>query len=155
MILVDTNVIMYAAGAEHPNKASSLGLLRRVADGEVEAMMDAETLQEILHRYRAIGRWEEGRRVYDLTRTLFPTVLPVTAEIMDRARELMDRDETILARDALHAAVVLTQGLESICSFDRDFDGIPGIVRRTPGELWVERRRAQDPLSTPPAPGSP
>jgi predicted nucleic acid-binding protein len=135
VILVDANVIMYAAGAEHPNKASSLDLLRRVADGQVEATMDAETLQEILHRYRAIGRWGEGRRVYDLTGTLFPTVVPVTAEVMDRARELMDRDEAILARDAVHAAVVLTQGLDSICSFHRDFDRVPGIVRCTPGDL--------------------
>jgi uncharacterized protein len=140
MILVDANVLMYAAGAAHPHKAPSVAFLRRVAAGEVEATIDAEILQELLHRYRSIGRWEEGRRVYDLTRTLFPTVVPVTAEVMDRARELMDGDETLLARDALHAAVVLTEGYEALCSFDGDFDGIPGIVRRVPGDLSSRRR---------------
>jgi len=140
MILVDANVLMYAAGAAHPHKAPSVAFLRRVAAGEVEATIDAEILQELLHRYRSIGRWEEGRRVYDLTRTLFPTVVPVTAEVMDRARELMDGDETLLARDALHAAVVLTEGFEALCSFDGDFDGIQGIVRRVPGDFSSRRR---------------
>jgi len=132
VILVDTNVIMYAAGAEHLHKRPSLVLLERVAGGELEATIDAEVLQEILHRYRAIGRWEDGRRVYDLTREVFPSVVPVTAGILDRARRLLDADRTILARDALHAAVVMAEGLDAVCSYDRDFDRIKGLVRREP-----------------------
>ncbi len=134
MILIDTNVIMYAAGAPHPHKGPSVRLLEQVATGEVEATIDAEVLQEILHRYRAIHRWEEGKQVYDLTRQLFPVVLPVTAEILDRARQLLDTEGTIMARDALHAAVVIQERLEGVCSYDRDFDRIEGLVRREPGE---------------------
>jgi uncharacterized protein len=132
VILIDANVIMYAAGADHPNKQPSVALLERVARGEIEATIDAEVLQEILHRYRAIGRWEDGRRVYDLTRQLFPSVVPVTAEVLDRARRVLDTDRRMMARDALHAAVVMTEGLEAVCSYDRDFDRIKGIVRREP-----------------------
>jgi len=91
-------------------------------------------LQEILHRYRAIKRWADGRRVYDLTRQLFPSVVPVTAMALDRARELLDRDARIMARDALHAAVVLLNGFDGICSWDRDFDRIPGVRRLDPGK---------------------
>ena len=134
MILVDANVIMYAAGADHPHKRPSIALLERVARGEVEATIDAEALQEILHRYRAIGRWEDGRRVFDLARQLFRHVVPVTAEVLDRARRLLDTDRRIMARDALHAAVVMSEGLEAVCSWDRDFDRIKGLVRREPGE---------------------
>ena len=132
MILVDANVIMYAAGAEHAHKRPSVALLERVARGEVEATIDAEVLQEILHRYRAIGRWEDGRRVYDLARKLFRNVVPVTADVLDRARRILDTDRRIMARDALHAAVVMSEGLEAVCSWDRDFDRIKGIVRREP-----------------------
>jgi len=132
MMLIDANVIMYAAGADHPHKRPSIALLERVARGEVEATVDAEVLQEILHRYRAIGRWEDGRRVYDLTRQLFPNVVPVSAEILDRARRLLDADRRIMARDALHAAVVMAERLEAVCSYDRDFERIKGIVRREP-----------------------
>ena len=132
MMLIDANVIMYAAGAEHPHKRASVALLERVARGEVEATIDAGVLQEILHRYRAVGRWEDGRRVYDLTRQLFPVVVPVTAAVLDRARRLLDADRRIMARDALHAAVVMTERLEAVCSYDRDFDRIKGLVRREP-----------------------
>ncbi len=132
MILIDTNIFMYAAGAPHPNKAPSVALLEQVAAGEVEATIDAEVLQEILHRYRAINRWDDGKQVYDLTRRLFPVVIPVTAQILDRARLLLDTDATIMARDALHAAVVLEERLDGVVSYDRDFDRIAGVVRREP-----------------------
>lgn len=57
MILIDSNIFMYAAGTPHPNKEPSATFLDQVAIGEVDAVIDAEVLQEILHRYRAISRW--------------------------------------------------------------------------------------------------
>ena len=98
----------------------------------MEAAIDAETLQELLHRYRALHRWDEGRSVYDLARTIFLAVIPVTAAVLDRARLLMDKHATIMARDALHAAVVLEHNLDAICSFDHDFDRIRAIRRIEP-----------------------
>lgn len=133
MILVDTNVIMYAAGSEHPHKLPSLQLLEQVANGEVEAIINAETLQEILHRYRSIKRWADGRRVYDLARQLFPEIIPITSEVLDQARRLLDANTRLMARDALHAAVVIGEGLDAIYTYDRDFDGIPGVRRMEPG----------------------
>jgi len=135
VILFDANVLMYAAGAAHPNKAPCVRALQLVAREEVSAALDAEVLQEILHRYRAIQRWAEGRRVYDLARALFPVVVPVTAEILDRARALLDANAALMARDALHAAVVLSEQLEGICSCDQDFDLIEGIRRIDPEDL--------------------
>ncbi len=132
MILVDANIMMYAAGLPHKFKKPSARFLERVAQGKHEAAIDAEVLQEILHRYRAIGRWEDGRRVFDLTRQIFPTVIPITAEVLDGARRLLDTHAHLMARDALHAAVVTGEQLDAIYSYDRDFDGIPGVRRLEP-----------------------
>jgi len=132
LILVDANVFMYAAGAAHPHKQPSLTFLRRIAAGEVEAAIDAEVLQEILHRYRAIGRWDEGGRVFDLARRIVPTVAPITVEIVERAREILDAHHSVSARDALHAAACQLVGAASICSYDRDFDDIAGVTRMEP-----------------------
>ena len=132
MILIDTNVFMYSAGAAHPNKAPSVELLERVAKGEIHGVIDAETLQEILHRYRAIGRWEIGRHVFDLARGIVPEVIPITAAIVDDARDLLDRHEQLTARDAFHAAVALRHTHGAIYSFDSDFDGIEAIRRLDP-----------------------
>jgi hypothetical protein len=135
VILLDTDVLMYAAGAPHPHKAPSAALLERVALGKVESAVDAEVLQEILHRYRAIRRWREGRRVYDLARIVVPLVLPVTAEIVDAGRQLLDAHPGLGARDALHAAACLASGARAICSYDSDLDVVKGLTRVEPDDV--------------------
>lgn len=123
---------MYAAGADHPHKVPSVSLLRRIALDEIAAAVDAEVLQEILHRYRAIRRWQEGRQVYALARRIVPLVVAITDRIVDRARDLLDADARLGARDALHAAVVLDRGMEGVCSYDRDLDRVTGLRRLEP-----------------------
>jgi len=132
MILVDANIFMYAAGAEHPFKEPSRAFLEQVARAEIEAAVDAEALQELLHRYRASGHWTEGSRIYELARRVVPLVIPITAEVLDKSRALLDRYAVLTARDALHAAVVQSHGLRAICSYDRDFDEIEGLERIQP-----------------------
>jgi uncharacterized protein len=134
VILIDSNVFMYAAGAVHPNKEPSASWLAAVARGEIDAAIDAEVLQEILHRYRAIRRWEEGKIVFDLARQIVPLVLPIEDDTLIEARGLLDAHESLSARDAVHAAVVRLSSLEAICSYDRDFDDVEGVVRITPGD---------------------
>lgn len=131
-VLVDTNILMYAAGAPHPHKMPSVRFLESVARGDIDAVINAETLQEILHRYRSLKRWDDGKRVYDAARQLFPDVLAITSETLDRARDLMDEYPVLMARDALHAAMVLQLGLDGMCSYDRDFDGLVGVRRQQP-----------------------
>ena len=139
MILVDTNVIMYATGQEHPSKPLCLALLERVATGELDVAIDTEALQEIMHRYRNMGRWETGgREAFDITCALFVTILPVTDQVAILGARLLDEHRAMAARDAIHAAAVLVNDLDGICSFDRDFDCIQTVRRYVPdaqGEL--------------------
>jgi predicted nucleic acid-binding protein len=73
-----------------------------------------------------------GKHVYSVARTLFPTVLPITAAVMDQARDFVSAHPNLSARDAVHAAVVRVYNLEGICTFDLDFDTIPSITRIIP-----------------------
>jgi predicted nucleic acid-binding protein len=132
MILVDSNILMYAAGSDHAHKAAAVAFLERVARGEIDAAVDTEVLQEVMHRYQSLRRWKDGRRVYALARDIFPHVVPITSEIVDRAKALMDDDGSLSARDAVHAAVTLEHGMQGICTFDRDFERIPGCSRIAP-----------------------
>jgi len=59
-------------------------------------------------------------------------VLPVTCDVLDIARRLLDGHSGLSARDALHASVVELYDLESLYSFDRDFDAIPWLERMEP-----------------------
>jgi predicted nucleic acid-binding protein len=56
VILVDSNVPMYLVGSPHPHKTDAQRLLERCIASRERLVTDAEVLQEILHRYVAIGR---------------------------------------------------------------------------------------------------
>ena len=135
MILIDTNIFMYAAGAKHRNRGPSVKLVKHITANESDVAIDAEVLQEILHRYRAIGRWQDGVRVYDLVRKIVPVVISIRAEHLDLARDLLDDNTRLTARDALHAAVCYESGARGICSCDRHFDSLEGMARFEPAEL--------------------
>ncbi len=132
MILVDANIFMYAAGAPHDYKLPSLKFLHDATRTEQVCCINAEILQEILHRYRAIDRWEEGREVYHLAKKIVPTVEPIGGEILDKTVVLMDTYPHLMARDCIHIAHCILADLEGICSFDQDFDTVPDVRRIEP-----------------------
>ena len=131
MILVDSNIPMYLVGAAHPNKnAARRALEEAVAAGE-SLCTDAEVLQEILHRYTAIGRSENIDPAFDALLAIVDVVYPIERTDVDRARRLLRTSRSLSARDAVHIAVMQGRDIDRILSFDRGFDGIPGIVRVT------------------------
>ena len=128
MIFVDSNIPMYLVGAPHPNKETARHLVERaIVDGK-RLVTDAEVLQEILHRYVAIDRRDAiGRR--SPSATLSPaTVLPVELPDVQRARSLLSTPR-LQARDAIHIAVMQRHDIDSVLSFDRAFDEVPGLTR--------------------------
>ena len=129
MILVDSNVPMYLIGAAHPHKTDAQRLLERFAMDNRRLVSDAEVLQEILHRYVAIGRRDAIQPAFEALLSTVDDVLPVTVETLKRARDVVLGSATLSARDAVHVAVMQQHGIEEIFSFDRGFDDIPGIRR--------------------------
>jgi len=129
LIFVDSNIPMYLVGAPHPHKADAqLSLERLIADGQ-RLVTDAEVLQEILHRYTAIGKREAIGPALQATLDIVDQVISVEkAEVM-RAAEIVQNPALLSARDALHIAVMERHGIRSILSFDRDFDRWPGLRR--------------------------
>jgi len=128
-VFVDSNIPMYVAGSEHPNRQPSARFLERVRRGEIEACSSTAVLQEILYRYTALGKRHLAREVYNLFVDLCPVVLSVTLAETDRARDLLMEVPTLSARDAVHAAVMMNHEVTWIASFDAGFDQVPGLQR--------------------------
>jgi predicted nucleic acid-binding protein len=129
-VFVDSNIPMYVAGAEHPNKAPATRFLGgAVAGGEFELCTSTEVLQEILYRYAALDRLDLAENVYDFFLALIPEVFDVTLADTDLAKGVLISSAGISARDAVHAAVMMNHGVESIATFDRGFDRIGSIGR--------------------------
>ena len=59
-VFVDTAVLMYAAGEDHPLRRPSARLLERIAIGDMDAVTSVEVVQEILHRFMALRRPKVG-----------------------------------------------------------------------------------------------
>lgn len=135
MMMLDSNIFMYAGGVTHPNKKPCLQLLKKIASGDIDAIIDAEILQEILHRYRSIHRWEDGCKVFELARQIVPIVVPVTDEMLDLTLDIMKFHPELMARDALHAAACKISGSDVFCSYDDDFDKISDFKRMKPEDI--------------------
>lgn len=129
MILVDSNIPMYLVGAVHAHKIDAQRLVERaLSDGE-RLVTDSEVLQEILHRYVAIGRRDAIQPAFDALLGIVDEVLPIRRVEALRARDIVLGHDRISARDAVHLAVMEENGIARVLSFDRGLDAYPGIVR--------------------------
>ena len=133
MILIDANVFMYAAGRESPQRALSQAYLQRLVEPNTPAVCtDAEVLQEILHRYKALGVPDIGFGLVDAITRLPIPVLPIAEADVIEARRLMERFEDLSARDSVHLGVMQQHGIERILSYDRGLDRVGWAVREEP-----------------------
>ena len=129
MILIDSNVPMYLVGAEHPHKVDAQRLLERCIVERRRLVTDAEVMQEILHRYSAIERKDAIQPALDALLGIVDEVIPVQKDDVLGARDILMGMSELSSRDALHTAIMRRHGIQSIFSFDRGFDRVPGISR--------------------------
>lgn len=129
MIFVDSNIPMYLIGAAHPHKAEAQLILERLIAAGERLVTDAETLQEILHRYTAIESRDAIGPALQVTLDIVDEVFPIEKADALRAGEIVQNRASMSARDALHIAVMERHGIRSILSFDADFDRWPGLQR--------------------------
>jgi predicted nucleic acid-binding protein len=129
VILVDSNIPMYLVGAPHPHKTDAQRLLEQLISDRQRLVTDVEVLQEILHRYVAIGRREAIQPAFDALLGVVDEVFPIDQQTAQRAKEIVLERREVSARDAVHTAVMQLRGIERILSFDAGFDGLPDIER--------------------------
>jgi predicted nucleic acid-binding protein len=129
VILVDSNIPMYLIGAAHPHKTDAQRLLERCIARNERLVTDAEVFQEILHRYVAIQRRDAIQPAFDALLGVVDEVFPVTEQDLLRAKDIVLGSTTISARDALHLSIMGRHRIDTILSFDRGFDGFPGVAR--------------------------
>jgi predicted nucleic acid-binding protein len=129
VIFVDSNIPMYLVGAAHPHKADAQRLLEAAIAKRERLVTSAEVLQEILHRYAAIGRREAIQPALDALLGIADEVFPVTRSDVERARDLLLGHLGLSARDALHVAIMQRHEISQLMSFDGGFDVVPGISR--------------------------
>jgi len=122
---------MYLVGGAHPHKADAQVTLEGLIAARQRLVCDAEVLQEILHRYTAIERREAIGAALQALLSVVDEVFPIEERDVLRASAIVAGGERYSARDALHIAVMERYGVETIFSFDADYDRWPGLERIT------------------------
>jgi predicted nucleic acid-binding protein len=129
VIFVDSNVPMYLIGSPHSHKADAQVLLESLVAAKQRLVCDAEVMQEILHRYSAIDRHEAIPLALDVLLQVVDEIFPIESQDVQRAATIVSGQNRLSARDALHIAIMERHGIDTIFSFDTDFDRWPRLRR--------------------------
>ena len=130
---LDTNILMYAVGSDHPFKNPCLDLLKKVSAGDMVAVTDTEVFQEIAYRYWSQRKWSVAVEILRDYQCLFSEIYPVEQKHLGDYYSLLTDYDFISPRDAIHIAVMRSQGLKSIWTTDRAFQKIPFLKAQFPG----------------------
>jgi hypothetical protein len=134
VILVDTSILVYAVGADHPLQAPCRQLVQLVADGTVAATTTIEAIQEFVHvRARRRDRVDAAvlGRAYA---TLFgPLTQPSTADL-EAGLELFERHPALGAFDAVLAATAQRTSDGVLASADAAFRTLDAVRLLDPSD---------------------
>lgn len=133
---LDTSVFIYAAGKLHQYKDACLFIEELIAKDQIAAVIDTETIQEILYHYKVVKVLDKGIKVARYVQKLVAEILSVTAVDISAMIKLMEKYPRLDPRDALHGAVMLNNEISKIISTDKAFDIVDGIERVDPIDFY-------------------
>ena len=137
-VFIDTAIIMYAGGEAHPLREPSRQVLTRIGHGTLDGVISAEVIQEILHRFIRVRRPDMGLAQADEAMDFFAPVLPITHALIRRVPQLAGKYPRLDARDLVHVATCIHEGISEIISPDRAFDEVAELRRIDPSEFAAD-----------------
>lgn len=121
MIVLDTTVLVYAVGADHPLRDPCRELIESIANGRLHATTSVEVLQEFTHvRARRRDRADAARLARDYLDLLAP-LLVVGEDDLEHGLRLYTRSDRLGAFDAVLAAAAGRADAAAIVSADAAF----------------------------------
>ena len=137
MIVLDTTVLVYATGSDHPLREPCRRLVDAVANGVLTATTTVEVIQEFTHvRALRMGRADASRLAESFTALLTP-LLPVGESALRHGLQLYAGSDRVGAFDAVLAAATMSVGGQTLVSADRSFSEVPGLANVTPDDDGV------------------
>lgn len=128
----DTDVFVYALGAEHAYRDACRAIIERQGRGALAGAVTSVVVSEFAHQRlrQSRDRLEAARRARQVAAVF--AVEPVTESDLGLALDLYEDAEGLDAFDALLAAAALNRGVDAVLSADRAFDGIDALERIDP-----------------------
>ncbi len=119
MIFVDTNVLMYAVGRDHPLRPRARRFFAAATTDQQPLATSSEVLQELAHAYLPVERTQALAAAVALIDRTRIEVWPLGRDDVILGIELAGRYPGLGARDLCHLASCQRRGVTRIKTFDR------------------------------------
>jgi hypothetical protein len=143
VIILDTSVLAYAVGADHPLREPCRALLETLRHGRLSASTTPEVIQGFVHIH---SRRRTRRIAVRLGRRYAVGLAPLLlteVEDLHRGLRLFEENTELGTFDAVLAAVALRIGAEALVSADRAFRSVRGLRFIDPLSTEFERLLAK------------
>ena len=119
MVFVDTSVLMYAVGRDHPLRPAARRFFAAATRGQRRLATSAEVLQELAHAYVPVGRTRALAAALRIVDRTGMEVWPLESDDVTLGIELAARHPGLGARDLCHLASCQRRGVTRVQTFDR------------------------------------
>jgi len=130
-MFIDANVFILAYTSNDRRGKNSKKFLSRILNGEQTAVVNPLIFDEVV--YILINKkgekfakkvWENMIKIPNLK------ILPIDEKVLSYVMKFIE--EGLEPRDAFHIATMYVNGINTICSYDKDFDILKNIRRKEP-----------------------
>lgn len=139
MLLIDTNVLAYDAGGEHPLKAPCREILAMVMSGRLVATTTPEVIQEFAHISARKRLRNEAAAAAVRYAVLLAPLRPTEVHHLEAGLALWRQHAGLGCFDAVLAAVALDFKDATVVSADSAFAAVPGLRHVYPNADGVAR----------------
>lgn len=138
MIVVDTTVLVYAVGVDHPLRTPCRRLVEAVEAGEIVATTTVEVIQEFAHlRARRRSSTDAAELAESYADLLAPLLVVEEPELREGLR-LFERRPDLGSFDAVLAATARGAGAWALISADAAFGDVPQLSHVFPDKAGVD-----------------
>ncbi len=136
--MLDTTVLVYAKGADHPLRAPARMLIEAIAEQRIEATTTPEVIQEFVHvRARRRGREDAVQLGGDYAELLSPLISVETLHL-ERGLRIFTSPDAPGAFDSILAAVAI-EASAGLVSADEAFGEVRGLDHTVLGDEQISR----------------
>ncbi len=131
-MFLDANIFIYSFGnKEGASKSACANQLKRIINGEMRAQTSTLVLNEVLYYFENKYSKQDALRIFNnIISFKNLDILPVDRNALLYVSEFSNAG--FEASDAYHAAVMKSNGLDTICTYDKAFDKAKGLKRQEP-----------------------
>ena len=119
MIFVDTSVLMYAVGRDHPLRPTARRFFAEATTDQQPLATSSEVLQELAHAYLPVERTQALAAALRIVERTGMEVWPLERDDVILSIDLAARHPALGARDLCHLASCQRRGVTRIRTYDR------------------------------------